>query len=213
MRALQSDAERVAPTSPITRRSRAGGDGDGLRGARGRRARRSGALPAPDQRGGTRGERARAGDPWIPRPRAPRLDLREGQLLRLLGPAPRSSARSTRRVTAGSRCTRRSTWAAGTKLGPDAEYVTTLDYAVDPARADAFYRLGAALLARPARRSRSCRATRAFGRSSSAPGEAWRDFAIDGPAQHGIPGLVQLYGIESPGLTACLALADLVAGM
>src|SRR5690625_4284572 len=36
------------------------------------------------------------------------------------------------------------------------------------------------------------------------------DFLIQGPAAHGIPGLVNLYGIESPGLTASLALADMV---
>ena len=36
--------------------------------------------------------------------------------------------------------------------------------------------------------------------------------ALETPAEHGIPGLLQLFGIESPGLTATLALADLVAG-
>lgn len=40
------------------------------------------------------------------------------------------------------------------------------------------------------------------------PGEPARDFEVQGPAAHGVPGLVNLYGIESPGLTACLALAD-----
>ena len=43
------------------------------------------------------------------------------------------------------------------------------------------------------------------------PAEPAADFLIQGPAQHGIPGLVNLFGIESPGLTACLAIADRVA--
>ena len=45
----------------------------------------------------------------------------------------------------------------------------------------------------------------------SGPGEAAADFRLDGPAQHGVPGLVNLLGIESPGLTASLALAEAVS--
>lgn len=42
------------------------------------------------------------------------------------------------------------------------------------------------------------------------PGEAAADFRIDGATRHGVAGLVNLFGIESPGLTACLALAERV---
>lgn len=47
----------------------------------------------------------------------------------------------------------------------------------------------------------------------SGPGEPAEDFRIDGPARHGVPGVVQLFGIESPGLTACLAIAEQVADL
>ncbi|WP_422610576.1 FAD-dependent oxidoreductase [Pararhodospirillum photometricum] len=44
-----------------------------------------------------------------------------------------------------------------------------------------------------------------------AEGEPAHDFVLQGPAQTGVDGYLALYGIESPGLTSCLALADLVA--
>jgi L-2-hydroxyglutarate oxidase LhgO len=44
-----------------------------------------------------------------------------------------------------------------------------------------------------------------------APGAAAADFRIDGPEMHGLPGQVHLYGMESPGLTSSLAIADEVA--
>ena len=45
----------------------------------------------------------------------------------------------------------------------------------------------------------------------SGPGEPAADFLVDGPAEHGQPGLVHLFGIESPGLTSALSLAEDVA--
>ena len=42
------------------------------------------------------------------------------------------------------------------------------------------------------------------------PGEPVADFLLSGPAEHGLPGLVNLFGIESPGLTSALAIADAV---
>ncbi|MEI8157060.1 MAG: NAD(P)/FAD-dependent oxidoreductase [Burkholderiales bacterium] len=47
----------------------------------------------------------------------------------------------------------------------------------------------------------------------SGPNEAARDFCIQGPKDHGVPGLVNLFGIESPGLTSCLAIAELVRAL
>ena len=47
----------------------------------------------------------------------------------------------------------------------------------------------------------------------SGPGEAARDFLIQGPAEHGVPGLVNLFGIESPGLTSSLAIGEHVADL
>ena len=47
----------------------------------------------------------------------------------------------------------------------------------------------------------------------SGPTEPAADFVVQGPDTHGIPGLVNLYGIESPGLTSSLAIAEHVAGL
>jgi len=98
------------------------------------------------------------------------------------------------------------------RFGPDVEWVDTLDYAVDPARGDKFY---AAI-----RRYWPDLADGALapGYSGirpkiSGPGEPAADFVISGPSDHGVPGLVNLFGIESPGLTSCLALAEHVAGI
>ena len=45
------------------------------------------------------------------------------------------------------------------------------------------------------------------------PGEKAPDFRIDGPALHGVRGLVNLFGIESPGLTSALAIAEHVTNL
>jgi L-2-hydroxyglutarate oxidase LhgO len=47
---------------------------------------------------------------------------------------------------------------------------------------------------------------------TAGPGEAAPDFQLQGPREHAVPGLVHLFGIESPGLTASLALARMVLG-
>ncbi len=52
-----------------------------------------------------------------------------------------------------------------------------------------------------------------WGMQLSAPGEPSRDFLIQGPGEHGVEGLVNLFGIESPGLTSSLAIGHHVADM
>ena len=98
------------------------------------------------------------------------------------------------------------------RFGPDVEWVEAIDYRVDPARAARFY----AAIRRywPGLPEGALEPGYAGIRPKiSGPGEPAADFTLQGPAQHGVPGLVHLYGIESPGLTASLALADHAAAL
>jgi len=96
------------------------------------------------------------------------------------------------------------------RFGPDVEWVDAIDYRVDPARAERFY----AAIRRywPGLPDGALAPGYAGVRPKiSARGEPAADFVVQGPGEHGVPGLVHLFGIESPGLTASLALADDVA--
>ena len=96
------------------------------------------------------------------------------------------------------------------RFGPDVEWIDDLNYDVDPARADAFYSAVRAYY--PDLPDGAIQPGYSGIRPKlQAPGEAARDFLVQGPSDHGITGLVNLYGIESPGLTASLAIADRVA--
>ncbi|SHK20381.1 L-2-hydroxyglutarate oxidase LhgO [Bradyrhizobium lablabi] len=95
------------------------------------------------------------------------------------------------------------------RFGPDVEWVESIDYAVDPLRAERFY---------PAiRRYWPTLPDGALMPSYSGirpkivpPAVAVQDFLIQGPRHHGVEGLINLFGIESPGLTSSLAIADYV---
>ena len=92
------------------------------------------------------------------------------------------------------------------RFGPDVEWVERISYDVDPGRAARFY----AAIRRywPALPDDSLSPGYAGIRpKTSGPGEPASDFEIQGPRRHGVAGLVHLFGIESPGLTASLALA------
>ena len=98
------------------------------------------------------------------------------------------------------------------RFGPDVEWVDKIDYTVDPQRAEKFY---AAIRSYwPDLKDGALSPGYSGIRPKiQAPSEPARDFMIEGPRDHGVAGLVNLFGIESPGLTASLALADLVAGL
>ncbi|MEO8012533.1 NAD(P)/FAD-dependent oxidoreductase [Polaromonas sp.] len=99
------------------------------------------------------------------------------------------------------------------KFGPDVQWVESADdLVVDPARGDAFYaevrkywpdlKDGALLPGYAGMRPKI-----------QSPDEPAKDFMIQGPAVHGVAGLVNLFGIESPGLTSSLAIGSLVSQM
>ena len=96
------------------------------------------------------------------------------------------------------------------KFGPDVEWQDRPDdYRVDPARADAF----SAEVRRywPGLPPGALQPGYAGIRPKrTGPGEPAADFLIQGPRLHGVPGLVNLFGIESPGLTSCLSIGDAV---
>jgi len=100
------------------------------------------------------------------------------------------------------------------RFGPDVQWIgpespDAIDYRVDPQRAAAFE----ADIRRywPGLPDGALQPAYSGVRPKlQAPGETAHDFVLQGPADHGVPGLMNLYGIESPGLTASLALADAV---
>ncbi|MCA0047049.1 NAD(P)/FAD-dependent oxidoreductase [Mesorhizobium sp. B283B1A] len=98
------------------------------------------------------------------------------------------------------------------RFGPDVEWVDHVDYTVDPGRSAVFYEairrywpdLGDDAL-QPAYAG--------IRPKLSGPGQPAADFMIQGPADHGLGRIVNLFGIESPGLTASLAIADHVVAL
>ena len=98
------------------------------------------------------------------------------------------------------------------RFGPDVEWIDAVDYTVDPRRGDRFY--AAIRTYWPGLKDGALQPGYAGIRPKiSGPGEPAADFLVQGPAEHGVPGLVNLYAIESPGLTASLALAEHVAAL
>jgi len=96
------------------------------------------------------------------------------------------------------------------RFGPDVEWIAEENYDVDAGRADAFYQRIRAYW--PRLPDHSLTPDYAGIRPKlTGKGEPAADFLIEGPGQHGLPNLVNLFGIESPGLTCALSLGEAVA--
>jgi L-2-hydroxyglutarate oxidase LhgO len=95
------------------------------------------------------------------------------------------------------------------RFGPDVEWIDRENYVVDPRRADGFYRE----IRRYWRNLADDALTPAYAGirpKISGPGEPAVDFRIDAEREHGVAGIINLFGIESPGLTASLAIGELI---
>jgi len=98
------------------------------------------------------------------------------------------------------------------RFGPDVCWIDRIDYGFDDSQREAF--IEAIRRYYPALdESRLHPGYTGIRPKINPPGAPAADFRIDGPAQHGVPGLVNLLGIESPGLTASLAIAQAVAAI
>lgn len=103
------------------------------------------------------------------------------------------------------------------RFGPDVEWIDVADgeepdYAVKPERGERFH--DAVRRYWPGLKDGTLAPAYSGVRPKvNRPDETAADFMISGPGEHGVPGLVNLFGIESPGLTASLAIAEMVAGM
>jgi len=98
------------------------------------------------------------------------------------------------------------------RFGPDVQWIAERDYTVDARRGDKFY--AAIRTYWPGLPDGSLQPAYAGIRPKISPPEApAADFHIDGPEAHGVKSVVNLFGIESPGLTASLAIADHVASL
>jgi len=98
------------------------------------------------------------------------------------------------------------------RFGPDVEHIDEMNYDVDPRRSDGFYE--AVRRYWPGLKDGALHPSYSGIRPRiTPPGEPLCDFVVQGPGEHGISGLVNLFGIESPGLTSSMAIADYVVEM
>jgi L-2-hydroxyglutarate oxidase LhgO len=142
----------------------------------------------------------------------PALHFGKGVYFRLRGPAPFSRLIYPPPIPGALGVHYRRDLGGQAVFGPDLAFVDEEDYSVDPGRAEGFY----SYIRRfwPGLPDDSLMPDYAGIRPKiHGPGEPQPDFRLDGPDAHGLPGLVVLFGIESPGLTSSLAIGEAVASL
>ncbi|MGA1863495.1 MAG: NAD(P)/FAD-dependent oxidoreductase [bacterium] len=98
------------------------------------------------------------------------------------------------------------------RFGPDDEYVPEIDYKVDHNKADKFYKAAQKII--PNLEKDSIVADMSGIRPKiQGPNESFRDFIIKNESESDLNGFINLIGIESPGLTSCIAIARMVSDM
>ncbi len=146
----------------------------------------------------------------LPKDTIPARRLAKGSYFTLGGPCPFSRLVYPVPEEAGDGIHLTMDLGGQARFGPNAEWVGEIDYDVDEGQAGVFYE--AIRRYWPALEDGALSPGYAGVRPKvQAPGEARADFVIQGADAHGIGGLVNLYGIESPGLTASLSIAEYVA--
>jgi L-2-hydroxyglutarate oxidase LhgO len=100
----------------------------------------------------------------------------------------------------------------GIRLGPDANYVEKIEYDVDPNKRKEFFQAARTYLPW-IRETDLSPDTSGIRPKLQGPGQGFRDFVIKEESGNGYPGFINLLGIESPGLTSCLAIGQYAAGL
>src|SRR5579863_5023209 len=146
----------------------------------------------------------------MPADKIPPLHLAEGNYFSLSGRSPFSRLIYPMPTPGGLGVHLTLDLAGRAKFGPDVEWVDAIDYHVDPKRAASFY--AAIRTCWPDVPDGALQPGYAGIRPKIArPGGSSADFLIQMEKDQGVSGLINLFGIESPGLTASLAIADWVA--
>jgi L-2-hydroxyglutarate oxidase LhgO len=146
----------------------------------------------------------------MPAAKIPRLHLAKGNYFSLSGRSPFSRLIYPMPTHGGLGVHLTLDLAGQAKFGPDVEWVDVIDYDVDPGRAASFY--AAIRTYWPDLPDGALHPGYAGVRPKIArPGGSTTDFLLQTEKDHGVVGLINLFGIESPGLTASLAIADWLA--